>query len=375
MRGWSISAGRLFGIELRIHLTFFVLPLFVWWIDFAAHNRHADANRDMALAGIMFACVILHEIGHALVAIREKSPAKAVVLLPIGGVTMLDDSRLLAETATGKFNWQREIRIAAAGPIFSLLLAVISGAVILAAVPSAKLWSYPFVQASSLLKSFVWTNIYLAAINLLPAYPLDGGRVLRAVFARSMDPVRATRNAVSIGKTFAVLFMLAGMWNIWLSMVGVLLFIGAQLEERSVIFHSVLETVQMDDIMLTDFATLSPADTLEDALNKAVHSLQDDFPVVRGPDMVGVISRQNILDALRQEGNGYVQSAMNRIFEVAARNETLASAFRKLNANNLSIIPVVENEHLIGIVTLQNLMHSMTLLAETRKLRRTGLTA
>jgi CBS domain-containing protein len=91
--------------------------------------------------------------------------------------------------------------------------------------------------------------------------------------------------------------------------------------------------------------------------------------------MVGVISKQNILDALRREGNGYVQSAMNRIFEVAARNETLASAFRKLNANNLSIIPVVENEHLVGIVTLQNLMHSMTLLAETRKLRRTGLTA
>jgi CBS domain-containing protein len=125
--------------------------------------------------------------------------------------------------------------------------------------------------------------------------------------------------------------------------------------------------------MLTDFATLSPADTLEDALNKAVHSLQDDFPVVRGPDMVGVISKQNILDALRSEGNGYVQAAMNRIFDSASRSETLASAFRKLSAHNLSLIPVVENQHLVGIVTLQNLMHSMTLLAETRKLRRPEL--
>jgi crotonobetainyl-CoA:carnitine CoA-transferase CaiB-like acyl-CoA transferase len=131
--------------------------------------------------------------------------------------------------------------------------------------------------------------------------------------------------------------------------------------------------VHLEDIMLTDFATLSPADTLEDALDKAVHSLQDDFPVIRGSDMVGVISRQKILEALRVEGNGYVQAVMNRIFEVAQKGESLASAFRKLTARNLSIIPVVEDQRLVGIVTLQNLMHSMALLAESRKLRKQAL--
>jgi CBS domain-containing protein len=204
---------------------------------------------------------------------------------------------------------------------------------------------------------------------------MDGGRVLRALFSRKMDGVQATRRAVSIGQAFSVLFMMVGLLvpNYWLIMVGVFLMLGGQLERRSVIFHSVLETVQMDDIMLTDFATLSPADTLEDALEKAVHSLQDDFPVVRGSDMVGVVSKQKILEALRREGNGYVQSVMSRIFEVASRNETLASAFRKLTSRNLSIIPVVEDQHLVGIVTLQNLMHSMALLAESRKLRRESL--
>ncbi len=98
------------------------------------------------------------------------------------------------------------------------------------------------------------------------------------------------------------------LWNIWLTMIGFFLFVAAQLEERSAVFQSVLETVRLEDIMLRDFATLSPADTLEDALEKAVHSLQDDFPVVRGSDMVGVISRQRILHALRSEGNGYVQA-------------------------------------------------------------------
>jgi CBS domain-containing protein len=142
------------------------------------------------------------------------------------------------------------------------------------------------------------------------------------------------------------------------------------LEERALVFQSVLDNVRLEEVMLTDFATLSPADTLEDALEKAVHSLQDDFPVVRGMDMVGVISKQRILDALRAEGNGYVQAVMNKIFEVSLRQDSLGSAFRKLTARNSNIIPVVEDHRLIGIVTLQNLMHSMALLAESRKLQR-----
>src|SRR6202043_2904539 len=157
------------------------------------------------------------------------------------------------------------------------------------------------------------------------------------------------------------------------TVVGVIVFSAVQLEERALVFQSVLDNVRLEEIMLTDFATLSPADTLEDALEKAVHSLQDDFPVIRGSDMVGVISRQKILDALRVEGNGYVQAVMNRIFEVAQKGESLASAFRKLTARNLSIIPVVEDQRLVGIVTLQNLMHSMALLAESRKLRKQAL--
>jgi CBS domain-containing protein len=170
-----------------------------------------------------------------------------------------------------------------------------------------------------------------------------------------------------------VAFFLAGFWNVWFFVISVFLFIAAQIEDRSAVFQSVLETVRLEDIMLTDFATLSPADTLEDALEKAVHCLQDDFPVIRNGDMVGVVSKQKILQTFRREGNGYVQAVMNRIFDVAQKTESLSSAFRKLRARNLSIIPVVEDQQLVGIVTLQNLMHSMALLAETRKLRKTAL--
>jgi CBS domain-containing protein len=286
---------------------------------------------------------------------------------------MIDDSRALTESLGKQADWKREIRIAAVGPAVSLFLGLLAAAVILAVVPGVQLWTWPFLLPGNLLRSVVWANLYIGALNLLPAYPMDGGRILRAFFLKRMDPVRATREATSIAKAISVLFMFTGIWNVWLTLVGVLLFVGAQLEERSVVFQSVLENVRMDDIMLTDFATLSPADTLEDALEKAVHSLQDDFPVIRGSDMVGVVSKQKILQALRSEGNGYIQSVMSRIFEVANRSETLASAFRKLTAKNLSIIPVVEDQRLVGIVTLQNLMHSMALLAESRKLRRQAL--
>ena len=408
MRNWSISAGRIFGVELRIHWTFFLLPLFVWYTEYASHGT-ANEARDLALVGIIFASVLAHELGHALVARRTGMRAKSIILLPIGGITQLDesqsvqgsladpqavdsvghespaddsaavDSRILDAArklrAPKLAPWKRDIRIAMAGPLANLLVALVSAGVILVVAPHIDLQTWPFMQSRNLPRSLVWVNLYLAAFNLLPAYPMDGGRVLRALFSRRMDPVQATRRAVSIGQAFATLFILVGMLlpNYWLTLVGLFLFIASQMEERSVVFQSVLEKVHLEDIMLTDFATLSPADTLEDALDKAVHSLQDDFPVIRGSDMVGVISKQKILEALRVEGNGYVQAVMNRIFEVAQKGESLASAFRKLTARNLSIIPVVEDQRLVGIVTLQNLMHSMALLAESRKLRKQAL--
>ncbi len=375
MRNWSMMAGRLFGVEMRIHWTFFILPLFVWYTDAAAHHGKASGGRDLALVGIMFGCVLAHELGHALVARKAGIRAKCIILLPIGGITQMDESQSVKEG--GLTPWQRDIRIALGGPAANLLLGLALAGGLMVFAPQIDLWTWPFVRTGNLLRSLVWVNLYLAGFNLLPAYPMDGGRVLRALFSRRMEPVIATRRAVSIGQAFATVFILVGMLlpNYWLTLVGLFLFIASQMEERSVVFQSVLERVRLEDVMLTDFATLSPADTLEDALDKAVHCLQDDFPVIRGSDMVGVISRQRILEALRVEGNGYVQAVMNRIFEVAQKGESLSSAFRKLTAKNLSIIPVVEDQRLVGIITLQNLMHSMALLAESRKLRKQGLNA
>ncbi len=363
MRNWSIPAGRIFGVELRVHLTFAFLLLFVYTTE-AAKSGLAGAWRGMALVGIIFGSVIVHELAHALVALRAGVGVRSIVLLPIGGVTLMDDeSRRVPDP-------RRDIRIALAGPFVNLVLAVFFGTATLLFLPGVELFGRPFVHSSNLVRSLVWANLFLGAFNLLPAYPMDGGRVLRAWLSERMDYLRATRRAVTVGQMFALGFILIGsIWSAWLMLIGVFLFFGAKLEDRSAVFQSVLESVLMEDVMLTDFKTLSPADTLEDALQKVVHSLQDDFPVVRGADMVGTISRQKIMETLRVHGNGYVQGAMNRFFQIAHRKETLASVFRRVGKAGLSLVPVVDGEHLVGIVTLQNLMHSMATLAEARKLR------
>ncbi|HVI07785.1 MAG TPA: site-2 protease family protein [Candidatus Binatia bacterium] len=369
MRSLSIAIGRLFGVEVRLHLTFLLLPVFVYWTEYNSHGS-ANGGRDLALVGIILGCVAVHEVGHMLVARRFGYIAKAVILLPLCGVTIFDESRVLAPASRADA-WKREVRLALVGPLVNVVFALAAAGVIAAALPQLHAWEWPFLQSNNLPRSLIWANLYIAGLNLLPAYPLDGGRILRATFANKIDPAAATRRAVSISHAIAMTLMVGGLFsNTWLTIIGLIIFSAAQLEERAVIFQSVLDNVRLEEVMLTDFATLSPADTLEDALDKAVHSLQDDFPVVRGSDMVGVISKQRILEALRLEGNGYVQAVMNKLFEVSARQESLASAFRKLTSRNLSIIPVVEDERLVGIVTLQNLMHSMALLAESRKLRR-----
>lgn len=365
MRSWSLFIGRYAGVDFRAHITFLFLLVFVL-LGEAGRSGTGIIVRGCVLTLLALVSVILHELGHAAVADRQGFPVKAVILLPVGGIAIGDPS-IQVESAR---NLRRETLIALAGPMVYGILALVTAVVLLTLGPAARLWKLPLLNVGDLGASFFRINLFLFGLNLLPAFPLDGGRILRAWLAQRMEFRQATRRAVSMGHLCAALLMLAGVWAQPLMLVGVFIFMAAQMEERTVMFQSVVEAVHMEDVMLTEFSILSPADTLEDALNKAVHSLQDDFPVVSGEDLVGVITRQMIVERLRSEGNGYVQGAMNRAFEIASRTESLGSAFRKLTSHGLSLIPIVDQERLVGIVTLQHLMHSMGLLAESRRLRK-----
>jgi CBS domain-containing protein len=362
MRSWSVPLGRIGDVHVRIHLSFLFLLLVVWSFD-AKQLGPAVIGRGFSLVALIFASVVVHELAHGLVSAKESLPQRVLILMPIGGVTLMEENAMQLRDPVGRTG------VALIGPLANLLLALGGFLFATAWYPSVPLDREPFIFSGNLVRSFIWVNLFLFVLHLFPAYPTDAGRLLRAQLARRMNPVQATRKAVSVGQIFSIAMMFAGVWYSWLMIAGFLLFLSAMLEERSMVFQSVLESLRLEEVMLTDFSTLSPADTLEDALSKAVHTLQDDFPVIRGSDMVGVISRQSIVNAIRSEGNGYVQMAMQRVFQVAQKGESLASGLRKLAAHNLSIIPVVDDGRLIGIVTFQNLMHSMRLLAESRKLK------
>jgi CBS domain-containing protein/Zn-dependent protease len=352
------------GVEMRVHV-FFPLLAFVFFGISAADGW----PRGLALFLLLTGAVVTRETARLLVAAWLGLRLRAVLLLPIGGLFAYanPESQESANQGAG------EIALALAGPLANWATALVLAATILGASGDVRLVTLPFISSAYLLRSMVWMQAFLGLLHLLPAYPLDCGRLIRNRFARKHGYASAGRAAAGLGQALAAAAMLGALplRDPWLFLGGFFIMIGAQIEDQGVFFQSVVDTVRMREVMLTDFATLSPSDTLADALYRCVHSLQEDFPVVRGPHLVGIVSRQRIVDALRSEGNGYIQSVMSRAFQVARPEDTLGTTIRRLTAGHgLALIPVTESGKVVGIVSVQNLMSSMSLLAEQRRLER-----
>jgi len=352
------------GVEVRVHLFFPLLML----VCFALSG--ADGPwRGLGLFLVLVAAVAVRETARLLVAAWLGLRLRAILLLPIGGLFAYADpeSQDISSQGGGQFG------LALAGPMANLATALVLAAAFMGASGDINLFAQPLISAHWLVRSMVWMQAGLGLMHLLPAYPLDGGRLLRGSFARKHGFTLAGRMAAGLGQVLALGAIAGGIFlhDYWLVIAGFFIMIGAQIEDQGVFFQSVVDTVHMREVMLTDFATLSPSDTLADALIRCVHSLQEDFPVVRGPQLVGIISRQRIVDALRSEGNGYVQAAMSKAFQVAKPEDTLGTTIRRLTAGHgLALIPVTESGRVVGIVSVQNLSSSMFLLAEQRRLER-----
>jgi CBS domain-containing protein/Zn-dependent protease len=364
MRGWSIPLGRWMGVELRVHTFFLLLAVVCLGL-----STSEGMLRGIGLFFVLVIAVIVREIARLLVAAWLGLRLRAVLVLPIGGLFAYanPESQDNANQGIGQF------AIAFAGPLANCATAAALGIAFLGAGGEIRLFDQPWISPAYLLRSMVWMQAGLGLLHLLPAYPLDAGRLLRGSFAREHGIAPTGRAATGLGQLLALAAMLAGMLlhSPWLIIAGFFIMSGAQIEDQGVFFQSVVDTVRMREVMLTDFATLSPSDTLADALGRCVHSLQEDFPVVRGPELVGIVSRQRIVDALRNDGNGYVQSVMSRAFQVARPEDTLGATIRRLTAGRgLSLIPVTESGRVVGIVSVQNLMSSMSLLAEQRRIER-----
>ena len=364
MRGWTIPLGRWMGVELRVHAFFPLLAAVCLWL-----SSNEGVLRGLGLFLALLAAVAVRETARLLTAAWLGLRLRAILLLPIGGLFAYadPDSQEKSNQGGGQF------ALALAGPAANGITALMLTAAFLGAAGDVQLFAHPWIGAGFLVRGMVWMQVGLAALHLLPAYPLDGGRLLRGSFARRLGLTPSARVSAAVGQALALAAMMGGMslHSPWLAIAGFFILIGAPIEDQGTVYQSVVDTVHMREVMLTDFATLSPSDTLADALVRCVHSLQEDFPVVRGPQLVGIVSRQRIVDALRNDGNGYIQAVMSRAFQVARPEDTLGATIRRLQAGRgLSLIPVADSGRVLGIVSVQNLMSAMSLLAEQRRLER-----
>ncbi|HXC96591.1 MAG TPA: CBS domain-containing protein [Edaphobacter sp.] len=371
MRGWSFPIGRFFGVDVRVH-TFFLLLLGLS-ISYGSMIGVTGAQ-GFALWLLLLLAVLVREIARSLGAAWFGLELRSILLLPTGGLMSYASSEANELASTPAL--QKKLGII--GPIANIGFGLVLGAIALTFSPGVNLFGQPWLSPAHLLRAAIWMNILLGVVNLLPALPLDGGRVFRGEFAKTKGVIKGSRAAAGVGQMVAYGLILAGIllmvsgrsYGMWLLILGGFVMIGAHMEDQGVLLQADVDAVRMRDVMLTQFSTLSASDTLEEALQRSVHTLQDVFPVVRGSNLVGAISRQNIVEALHADGNGYVQGVMTRSFQTAQLDDSLVKTLRRIMAGQgAQMVPVLEGDRIVGIITPQNLAHSMGMLNQRRRLR------
>ncbi|MCA9706754.1 MAG: site-2 protease family protein, partial [Myxococcales bacterium] len=289
---WSWPIGRVRGIDLRVHATFLLLLAWLGVLSWQEHGQWLMVALEVAFTVALFGCVVLHELGHALVARRYGIATRDITLLPIGGVARLE--RMPTD------GWQ-ELWIALAGPAVNVALVVVL------------LGLMAVVGPVSVLERLALANVALAVFNLLPAFPMDGGRVLRAALAVRQGRLEATRKAVAIGRGFAVVFGLLGLWlNPVLLLIAVFVWFAASGELMDVELHAAAEHRLVADAMVVRFRSLSARESLARALEELLAGTQEDFPVVDGGRVRGMLYKADLMQALAERGEGAPIAAVMR---------------------------------------------------------------
>lgn len=352
---WSYTILRVAGTEIRIHLTFLLL---LAWIGIAYWQ---DGGARAAIEGVgfivaVFACVVLHEFGHATAARRYGIRTPKITLLPIGGVAELE--RLPEKPS-------EEIIVAVAGPLVNV---VIAGFLILglgATVGTEALTSMedPKIEFVARLAA---VNVWLVLFNLIPAFPMDGGRVLRALLATRYSRVRATEIAGTIGQFAAFAFGFLGLvgGNVLLIFVAIFVYLAATAETQAIGLQDAARAVDVRDAMITRFESLPATASLDDAAQALLRTTQHEFPVVDGAGKLrGVLTRAHLVAGLQQRGEKTPAAEMMATdIPLVGEGEKLSEALEHLQKGAASAVGVVDaGGRLVGYVTIENIGELMML--------------
>ncbi len=344
---WSFRLGRFLGIDVFLHWTFLLLLGFVFLLHFSKDRDLAEGLGAAGFVACLFLCVLLHEYGHALMARRYGIQTRDIILLPIGGVARLE--RMPEKPA-------QEFLVAIAGPAVNAGIALALAAVG-AVAGQDLLMREASVGGGGFLTRLLWINVALVVFNLAPAFPMDGGRVLRAMLAAVMPYVRATRIAATIGQGMAILFCLIGLFapQPMLLFIAIFVFLGAQAEADMVETSSVLRGVRVADAMIRRFRALRPEDSLGLAADELLAGSQHDFPVVADGMLAGMLTRADLVRGLSQRGRASsVGEAMIRDVLGVAEGDWVERVFPRMREKGAMTAPVLRGGALVGLLTVEN---------------------
>lgn len=360
MRG-AFQIARLFGIPVQIHWTFGLMLLGIAYLSYSRGLDWSGTAQITLFFVALFVCVVFHEFGHALTARRFGVNTRDIILSPIGGVARLDR---LPDTPF------QEFLVAVAGPVVNIGIALgVLPYILLQPQTRQQLFnvfdpnSNVFFIHLSFLDYFFFgiflLNITLAGFNLLPAFPMDGGRILRALLSLRLGRIRATRLATYVGQAIAVLFILWGIFdgNLLIPFIGLFVFITAAGENRMVQMDGILEQHQVKDIVRRFYTRIYLQDTMERPVEELTHGLEHNFLVFdEWQNLAGTLSEDQLMKAVRKKDFGSpVSLYLHRGSEGLLPADDLRSAVQKLQSNEVGILPVYEGGELIGVVDTQSI--------------------
>ena len=357
---WSLKIGRVSGIGLHLHVTLLLLLALIGYTGFVEMGTRG-AVWSLALVTAILVCILLHELGHSLIAQQFGVQVKSITLLPIGGVAAL---RNIPEHP-----WH-EIAITLSGPLVNLIIA-------LALLPFVGLPPHLFFLSMpydfpSFLGTVLNANLTLFLFNFIPAFPMDGGRLFRALLALVMPFQRATAIAAIVGQGLAIVFVLVGFkFSIWLIVIGVFIFLGAEGEEKVVRTRALLRDLEVGEVMAHEFVVLAPGTTVMRGLEMVYQTGQNDFPVMDGDNFLGIVTRQDMLDAANKTGpDVMVRDAMDAELPVVAPHAKLSEAYETMMADGYASLPVVRDGQLIGLLSHDNISRYLLVQSNLKPARR-----
>jgi Zn-dependent protease/predicted transcriptional regulator len=348
----SLKLFTIFGITVKVHVTFLLLPAFIGFSLLYAEGGMA-ALRGIVLIVIIFAFVTFHELSHSLVAKKYKTKVKDITLLPIGGVASMQGRPEKPK---------QEFLIAIAGPMFNLVLAAILFYpvyfIIGEGLKGMSIANLGFGSWKAILLYIFWINPILAFFNLLPAFPMDGGRALRAFLAQRLPLAKATRIAVSLGHTFAVIFGLVGFlaWHPLLIIIAFFIYVAASQEEKQVNLKLMLREFKVKDVLNEKIVSIKRNTPLTEVLQLSRKTTQGYFPVIDNGALLGVISLQSLLHAASESlEDKTAEDIANKNVLKAKPDDNLSSVYDKMASRNQKVVAILKENKLQGLITIEDI--------------------